>query len=397
MLVTGSNIQRVDSERSVPVSVIDQAAMEVRGALLPVDLLTSLPSVVNLPENETRLGSSGARGDNANLNLRNLGATATLILVNGRRMAINPMTAGLSQAVNVNQLPTRGVERIEVLRDGASSIYGSDAVGGVINYVLRRDYQGAETTLRFGLPEAGGGESVQATLTFGLPLAGGRGRLFATVESLYRDAIFLTERDFSRSADSSARAERPFNLPGGPFDARSARGYWPTFRVGTATAANYFRPVNGTPVLTTAAPSRVTDGDFFLDLNQFGMSAPRVRRGNAFVSAEFDVLPGLTAFADFSYYKSRSTMRRQPLALNAPTSDQLAVMAVDNPYNPYGSRFYHPTGAANADGSARLTGAPRTVSFTAMTLVFHMSAPAMEAAAKLASATGGVMAERMAK
>jgi outer membrane receptor for ferrienterochelin and colicin len=210
MLVTGSNIQRVDSERSVPVSVIDQAAMEVRGALLPVDLLTSLPSVVNLPENETRLGSSGARGDNANLNLRNLGATATLILVNGRRMAINPMTAGLSQAVNVNQLPTRGVERIEVLRDGASSIYGSDAVGGVINYVLRRDYQGAETTLRFGLPEAGGGESVQATLTFGLPLAGGRGRLFATVESLYRDAIFLTERDFSRSADSSARAERPF-------------------------------------------------------------------------------------------------------------------------------------------------------------------------------------------
>ena len=366
--VTGSNIQRVDSERSVPVSVIDQAAMEVRGALLPVDLLTALPSVVNLPENETRLGSSGARGDNANLNLRNLGATATLILVNGRRMAINPMTAGLSQAVNVNQLPTRGVERIEVLRDGASAIYGSDAVGGVINYVLRRDYQGAETTLRFGLPEAGGGESVQGTLTFGMPLAGGRGRLFATVESLYRDAIFLTERDFSRTADSSARAERPFNVPGGPFDARSARGYWPTFRVGTATATNYFRPVNGTPVLTTAAPSRVSDADFFLDLNQFGMAAPRVRRGNAFVSAELDLLPGLTAFADVSYYKSRSTMRRQPLALNAPTSDQLAVMAIDNPYNPYGSRFYHPTGAANADGSPRLTGAPRTVSFTAMTL-----------------------------
>ncbi|MEY3609479.1 MAG: Vitamin transporter BtuB precursor, partial [Verrucomicrobiota bacterium] len=66
VLVTGSNIQRVDSERSVPVSVIDQAAMEVRGGLLPVDLLTALPSVVNLPENETRLGSSGARGDNAN-------------------------------------------------------------------------------------------------------------------------------------------------------------------------------------------------------------------------------------------------------------------------------------------------------------------------------------------
>ena len=135
-VVTGSNIKRTDMEKVVPITILDQDAMSVRNALLPVDMLTTLPSVVNLPENETRLGSSGARGDNANINLRNLGATGTLILVNGRRMAINPMTAGLSQAVNVNQLPTQGIERIEVLRDGASAIYGSDAVGGVINYVL---------------------------------------------------------------------------------------------------------------------------------------------------------------------------------------------------------------------------------------------------------------------
>ena len=123
VLVTGSNIRRTLNDGVVPVSVIGEEAMEVRAALLPVDLLSSLPSVVNLPENETRLGSSGARGDNANINLRNMGATATLVLVNGRRMAINPMTTGLSQAVNVNQLPTQGVDRIEVLRDGASSIY----------------------------------------------------------------------------------------------------------------------------------------------------------------------------------------------------------------------------------------------------------------------------------
>ena len=152
-VVTGSNIKRLDMEKVVPITVLDQDAMTARQALLPVDMLTSLPSVVNLPENETRLGSSGARGDNANINLRNLGATATLILVNGRRMSINPMTAGLSQAVNVNQLPTQGIERIEVLRDGASSIYGSDAVGGVINYVLKRQFQGSEVTFRQAFPE----------------------------------------------------------------------------------------------------------------------------------------------------------------------------------------------------------------------------------------------------
>lgn len=388
-VVTGSNIRRLDLEKVAPMTVIDQTAMEVRNAVLPVDLLTSLPSVVNLPENETRLGSSGARGDNANLNLRNMGATATLILVNGRRMAINPMTAGLSQAVNVNQLPTRGIERIEVLRDGASSIYGSDAVGGVINYVLKRDHEGFETSLRFGAPEAGGGESIQGSAMFGGKLAGGRGRFFGVVEALYRDAIFLSERDFTRTANQANLVPAPFNTLGGPFDARSARGYWPTFRVGTATANNYFRPVNGTPALTTAAPTRAANPEFFLDLNTFGMAAPRVRRGNTFLSGEFDLAQHLTAFADFSYYKSASTMRRQPLALNAPTSDQLAVMAIDNPYNPYGSRFFHPTGAPNADGSARLAGAPRTVSFTAMTLA-GLAAETVDTTADVYRLAGGV-------
>ncbi|MFO1449403.1 MAG: TonB-dependent receptor [Opitutaceae bacterium] len=388
-VVTGSNIERLDMEKVVPITVLDQDAMTARGAVLPVDLLTSLPSVVSLPENETRLGSSGARGDNANINLRNMGATATLILVNGRRMAVNPMTAGLSQAVNVNQLPTRGIERIEVLRDGASSIYGSDAVGGVINYVLKRQFDGTEASLRFGAPEHGGGESIQGTFTFGSSFAGGRGRLFGTVEALYRDAIFLTERDFSSSADSSARAEPPFNVAGGPFDARSARGYWPTFRIGTSTANAYFRPVNGTPALTTTAPSRVTNPEFFLDLNQFGMASPRMRRGNTFISGEFDLTDRLTAFGDFAYYKSESTMRRQPLALNAPTSDQLMVMAIDNPYNPYGSRFYSATGAPNADGTARLTGAPRTVSFTAMTLA-GLKAETVTTRADVIRLAGGV-------
>ncbi len=368
IVVTGSNIRRTDLEAVVPITVLDQDAIEVRNALLPADLLVSLPSVVNLPENETRLGSSGARGDNANVNLRNMGATATLILVNGRRLAINPFTAGLSQAVNINHLPTFGIERIEVLRDGASSIYGSDAVGGVINYVLKRDFEGLEGTLRYGLPEAGGGQSWQGAVNFGAGFAAGRGRFFGTVEALHREQTLLTEREFSRSSLNVERAPPPFNNFGGPFDGRSARGYWPTFRIGTSTANNFFRPVNGTPALTTVAPNRATNPEFFLDLNEFGFAAPRTTRGNAFLTAEFDFTDRLTAFTEFGLYRSASTMQRQPLALNAPTSDRLLVMPVDSPFNPYGSRFFHPTGAPNADGTARLVGTPRTVSFTQMTI-----------------------------
>jgi iron complex outermembrane receptor protein len=226
-VVTGSNIQRLDMEKVVPITVIDQDAMAARQALLPVDMLTSLPSVVNLPENETRLGSSGARGDNANINLRNLGATGTLILVNGRRMAINPMTAGLSQAVNVNQLPTQGIERIEVLRDGASAIYGSDAVGGVINYVLKRSFQGTEVMLRFGFTEGGGGQSVHGHAHLrhqfrGQPRsASSAPSRPSTSRCDFPDATAISA---PRRALTVAAAPAPFNALGGPFDARTARG-----------------------------------------------------------------------------------------------------------------------------------------------------------------------------
>ncbi|MCB1670113.1 MAG: TonB-dependent receptor [Pseudomonadales bacterium] len=368
VVVTGSNLRRAD-DSTVPVSVVSEKAMEVRDAVLPVDLLVSLPSVVNLPENETRLGSSGARGDNANINLRNMGATATLILVNGRRMAINPMTAGLSQAVNVNQLPTQGIERIELLRDGASSIYGSDAVGGVINYIMKREFEGFEASLRQGGTEHGGGGSTQLSLTFGsIDLANGRGRFIGNVEWLDRDSIELVDRDFSRTSFAVDRAPAPFNNLGGPFDGRSSRGYWPTFRVGESTSNTYFRPVEGTPTLTSAAPSRAANPEFYLDLNQFGLASPEVTRGNLYLAGEYDFSSTLTAYAELGYYTASSTMRRQPLALNGPTSDQVKVMAIDNPYNPYGSRFYHPAGAPNADGTPRLTGVPSTLSFTQMTI-----------------------------
>lgn len=369
VVITGSNIRRTQNDETIPVTVIGEEAMEVRAPLLPVDLLTSLPSVVNLPENETRLGSSGARGDNANVNLRNMGATATLVLVNGRRMSINPMTAGLSQAVNVNQLPAQGVDRVEVLRDGASSIYGSDAVGGVINYIMKHKFDGVEASLQQGGTEHGGGDNTQIALTFGSStLMGGRARFIGSVEAMTRDHILLSERDFSKTAFNSDRAPAPFNAPGGVFDGRSARGSWPTFIIGTATANNYFRPVNGTPVLTTTAPNRTSNPEFYLDLNQFGFSSPEVKRGDAYFAGEYDVTNKITAFAEFDYYAAISTMQRQPLALNGPTTDKNLVLPIDNPYNPYGSRFYSTSGAANADGTPRLTGTPRTVSITQMTV-----------------------------
>jgi iron complex outermembrane receptor protein len=192
--------------------------------------------------------------------------------------------------------------------------------------------------------------------------------LFGTVEALYRDAIFLTERDFSASADTFVprraalqHARRALRRPLGPrlladLPHRHRHGQQ-LLSSGQRHAQSHLRRPDARRqprILSRSQPVR------------HGLAA--YARGNTFFSGEFDLSDRLTAFGDVAYYKSDSTMRRQPLALNAPTSDQLKVMAIDNPYNPYGSRFYHPSGTPNADGSARLTGTPRTVSFTAMTL-----------------------------
>ncbi|NBX60795.1 MAG: TonB-dependent receptor, partial [Opitutaceae bacterium] len=139
--VTGSNIKRLDAEKTLPVTVLNREAMEVRDASQASDLLTSLPQVTGLPGNETATLGATARGDNATVSLRGIPSSNTLVLLNGRRLAPHPISqseAGVpTLSTNVNQLPNRGLDHIDVLRDGASSIYGTDAVAGVINYVTR--------------------------------------------------------------------------------------------------------------------------------------------------------------------------------------------------------------------------------------------------------------------
>jgi len=178
--------------------------LDLRNALTPVEVLTALPLVTNVPVNEATSGGAGVRGDGATINLRGIGAGSTLVLLNGRRIVPHPISAGDSGqntfSPNVNQLPTQGISHIDVLRDGASSIYGSDAVAGVINYVMREDYAAAKSAFVTGSPQARGGENVQATYTYGTGLGNNKGSFLTTFDYLYRDAIYLRDRSFSASA-----------------------------------------------------------------------------------------------------------------------------------------------------------------------------------------------------
>ena len=142
--VTGSRIKRSDLEGDLPVTVIDRDTIDMSGDMSISDLLRDT-SFNSAGSSRPESGSS-AQGVST-VNMRGLGASRTLVLIDGRRLTMSPST-GSSQ--DMNSIPIGAVERIEILTDGASAIYGSDAIGGVINVITRKDYNGAQVTLGQG-------------------------------------------------------------------------------------------------------------------------------------------------------------------------------------------------------------------------------------------------------
>jgi iron complex outermembrane receptor protein len=152
IVVTGSQIVGAQVDDVLPVTRVDAVDIETAGVVSGDELFRSIPQAgaVNFQDNKTSGGINDARGDVASINLRELGTGNTLLLINGRRMVLNPgfQTELLVPVVspNTNTIPASGVRRVEVLRDGASAIYGADAVGGVVNTILRGNREGGFAT-----------------------------------------------------------------------------------------------------------------------------------------------------------------------------------------------------------------------------------------------------------
>ena len=149
--VTGSHIRRTDAEGALPVTVLDRTAIENAGFENLQQILERLPA--------TGTGNFSTRGNSqdstangaAAVSLRGFGADATLVLVNGRRVANNAFAEGVTNNfVDINSIPVSAIERVDILKDGASAIYGSDAIAGVVNIILRRDFNGTEVNLTQG-------------------------------------------------------------------------------------------------------------------------------------------------------------------------------------------------------------------------------------------------------
>ena len=198
IIVVGTNIRGVEN-KSAPIISFDREAIALTGFARTEDLVQSLPQnfgggasldtgIYNSRNGTARTFSLGGTG----INLRGLGTDSTLVLLNGRRMA----PAGGGSFVDISQIPLSAVERIDVLPDGASAVYGSDAVGGVVNIVLRDDFEGAETRLRYGAVTEGSKADFQFGQIFGLDWD--KGNFLISYDYSSQDELMARDRDFAQ-------------------------------------------------------------------------------------------------------------------------------------------------------------------------------------------------------
>jgi iron complex outermembrane receptor protein len=318
--VTGSRLPRTDAETPSPVQVVTRDEIARSGAVSLNEVLQKLPA------NNTGAFSEASTVDNggaAALSLRGLGPGATLVLINGRRVAPFAFT-GRATFVDLNQIPVEAIERVEVLLDGASAIYGSDAIAGVVNVILRRDFRGLVVGGGIGQSTHGDARQREARATLGV---GDRGRdgynVFASVSHADQDPVPASARWHSASAD-----DRPFGLG----DFRSTYAY--PGNLYTADNATFLQQ------LAPCAPGSAPAGPCLYDPARDQQVVVGSRRDALFVAGSADAGGGFEVFGDAT--ASRTVFSARHFSFSASTyfnngtlPDPFIRLGAGHPQNPY--------------------------------------------------------------
>jgi iron complex outermembrane receptor protein len=319
--VTGSRIKRVDIEGPSPITVISREDIDATGDISVSDVLrgTTFNSFGSF-----KSSSGSSAQSQATVSLRGLGAEKTLVLIDGRRVAGSP-TFGAGSAANLNTLPLAAVERIEVLRDGASAIYGSDAIGGVVNVILRKDYEGVHLSATEGRPTQDGGDEHSYSVVGGI--SSGKGNVTFGFNAEKREMILNGDRDFSAVGLSA------FGSPGSYF-AYAPPGQFGN--AGTATVSLGTFPDARCPASLGSDPNFP---DSTLDasgtLCQFNYAATSANEAindtkSVFVNTNYEITDTTQFFARGTFSTGESFGRYAP----TPVTPPLFAMEADNPFNP---------------------------------------------------------------
>lgn len=290
VVVIGSQIKGADVAGALPVTVLNEDDIAAAAATSGDELFRSIPQAGDVAFNESRDagGINDARGDTASINLRALGTGNTLVLLNGRRMVLHPGTQSENlvpvQSVNVNAIPVLGIRRVEVLLDGAAAIYGSDAVAGVINTVLKDNFKGLRATAELGFTDNSGQLEYEFAFEAGHSFNGGNSNISLFGSYNHRDPLWARERRNSRSSDMRPLfAGTPWENDTDFDNTSTATGWGEFYRL----HADYSRPSQGNPAPTTRVNGTTlatgTSGSFHVQpLTNEGCIAPGSIAGTCF-------------------------------------------------------------------------------------------------------------------
>ena len=294
IVVTGSRIRRADVETAQPVLVIDRAQIENQGFTSVADILQNLPSAGSPAISRSSVLASGENVGGYYIDIRNLGPNRTLVLIDGKRLGST--TDGLQ---DLGQIPTSVIERIEVLTDGASSVYGSDAIAAVVNVITRSRFEGAEANFYVGQYDEDDGDRKVYDFTIGSTSE--RGSVTMSVQYSKEDPVWAKDRDFSAFGNAGPQ------FPGSGFSAVSQNGSWfgPCGAGGANTWCTLIRGQD--PLLISSYRPHVAADNANSNLQM--MNQTGVERRSVFVSGQYDVFDNVKFRADV-LYNERTTLQQ---------------------------------------------------------------------------------------
>ena len=344
--ITGSRLSQTDIETARPVTVITREQIELSGFETVAQVLQSTPYNSFGSFRETSGYANGQAVVN-NISLRGLGSARTLLLLDGRRVSGTGGSGGA--AANLNQIPLALVERIDILRDGASAIYGSDAIGGVVNIITRKDFDGVNLSFTSGKPDTKGGEYIAATITGGT--SNSKGNTFFTVQHYGQHPSYWRDTEWSHAYNYESYSS--FGFPGtfySPYFGYMADSRCPEVPVGgvglygnngsyqdqlsddgTNSNPDYPNSYTWYPYSKSYAGTAYADWSFCgYDYAQDIIMLPRAKRNGVLLKSTYDISPDVTMNAVLMISQNDADSRYA----GTPVTGPYPTMSADNPNHP---------------------------------------------------------------
>ncbi|SEU10194.1 TonB-dependent receptor plug domain-containing protein [Stigmatella erecta] len=336
IVVTGSRIPRKELTTAAPVTVLDKAQIEATGRTTIAEILQNLPEQSNAINTQYNNGGDGS----SRVNLRGIGASRTLVLLNGRRHVAGG--TGANSSVDLNAIPTVAIQRIEVLKDGGSAVYGSDAIGGVVNIITRQDYSGTELRAFTGVSGKGDGLLYDLSLTTGQSTE--RGNILFSAGYYTQKDVFAGDRDYSlydRAYNFNSRritTSGSTTTPQGAIiedsrDTGAGNEAWE--RLISSGSGAYYRGADGWRDFDTSGVSDA-GGDLFNYQPDNYLVTPS-ERAHVYANGGLRLGAQTRAFFEATYVNRQSSQQLASEPLN--TVGEGVVVSADNVYNPFNRDF----------------------------------------------------------